>query len=189
MSNIFPLKEFDTWEETATKTYPALKMFFHEAYGWRLTAIELRNTTGQNGYTNNTIYNAFENGEEDINDDTVDTIVTVPQAAATATMAGSLLGTTPGSTVNAEIAAAISQLSANQTAIMSQMAAMSFAPATAQDTCRTQHMFQVPPFNNWQSRCSNLFSRVRLMEDVAVAAAADVDAEAKDVCRLLTPCA
>jgi hypothetical protein len=30
-SNIFPLKEFDTWETTATKTYPALKMFFQEA--------------------------------------------------------------------------------------------------------------------------------------------------------------
>jgi hypothetical protein len=75
----------------------------------------------------------------------VNTIVTVPQAAATATMAGSSLGTTPGSTVNAEIAAAISQLSANQMAIMSQMAAMSFAPVTAQGTCRTQHMFQVPP--------------------------------------------
>ena len=75
----------------------------------------------------------------------VDTIVTVPQAAATANTAGSSLGTTPGSTVNAEIAAAISQLSANQMAIMSQMAAMSFTPATAQDTRRTQHMFQVPP--------------------------------------------
>jgi hypothetical protein len=73
------------------------------------------------------------------------TIVTVPQAAATATMAGSLLGMTPGSTVNAEIAAAISQLSANQMAIMLQMAAMSFAPATTQDTRRTQLMFQVPP--------------------------------------------
>jgi hypothetical protein len=93
---------------------------------------------GQNGYTNNTIYNAFEKGEEETNDDMVDTIVTVPQAAATATMADSLLGTTPGSTVNAEIAAAISQLSAYQTAIMSQMAAMSFAPATTQDTRRTQ---------------------------------------------------
>ena len=27
-SNVFPLKEFDTWEATATKTYPALKTFF-----------------------------------------------------------------------------------------------------------------------------------------------------------------
>jgi hypothetical protein len=125
--------------------YPALKTFFHEAYGRRLTAIELHNTMGQNGYTNNTIYNAFEKGKEDTDDDMVDTIVTVPQAAATATMAGSSLGTTPGSTVNVEIVAAISQLSVYQTAIMSQLAAMNFAPTTAQDTRRTQHMFQAPP--------------------------------------------
>ncbi len=32
-SNIFPLKEFDAWEAMANKTYPALKTFFHEAYG------------------------------------------------------------------------------------------------------------------------------------------------------------
>ena len=54
-SNIFPLKDFDTWEVTATKTNPALKTFFQEAYGWRLTAIELCSTTGHNGYTNNTL--------------------------------------------------------------------------------------------------------------------------------------
>ncbi len=40
-SNIFPLKEFDMWEATAVKMYPALKTFFQEAYGWQLTAIEL----------------------------------------------------------------------------------------------------------------------------------------------------
>jgi hypothetical protein len=31
-ANIFPLKKFDTWEESATTTYPALKMFFYEVY-------------------------------------------------------------------------------------------------------------------------------------------------------------
>ena len=45
-SNIFPLKEFDTWEATAQKTYPALKTFMHEAYGRRLTALTLRSTSG-----------------------------------------------------------------------------------------------------------------------------------------------
>jgi hypothetical protein len=39
-ANIFPLKEF-MWEASATKTYPALKTFFHEAYGRRLTAMAL----------------------------------------------------------------------------------------------------------------------------------------------------
>ncbi len=107
------------------------------AYGRRLTAIELRNTTGQNGYTNN-IYNAFTNGDEDTENDTDTTIVTVtppvPQAAATVTVAASLLGTATGSANNAELTAAINQLLANQMAIMSQMAAMSFTPATTHDT-------------------------------------------------------
>jgi hypothetical protein len=48
--------------------------------------------------------------------------------------------------MNADIAAAISQLSANQTAIMTQMAAMSFAPASKQQaTRRLSKTFQVPP--------------------------------------------
>jgi hypothetical protein len=145
-SNIFPLKEFDMWEATAAKTYPALKMFFHEAYGRRLTAIELHTTTGQTGYTNNTIYNTFEATDEDTDDNTVDTINTVPPTAAAATTtAVSTLHTAP-STMNADIAAAISQLSANQTAIMTQMAAMSFAPASKQQaTRRLSKTFQVPP--------------------------------------------
>jgi hypothetical protein len=40
-SNIFPLKEFDTWETITPKTYPALKMFIHEAYTCCLTAMQL----------------------------------------------------------------------------------------------------------------------------------------------------
>ena len=31
-SGIFPLKEFDTWDVTTIKTYPALKTFIQEAY-------------------------------------------------------------------------------------------------------------------------------------------------------------
>jgi hypothetical protein len=145
MSNIFPLKEFDTWEAKAAKMYPALKTFFHEAYGHRLPAIELRTTTGQMGYTNNTIYNTFEATDEDTDDDTVDTIIAVPPTAAAATTAVSTLNTAP-STMNADIAAAISQLLANQTAIMTQMAAMILAPASKQQaTCRLSNTFQVPP--------------------------------------------
>ena len=138
-SNIFPLKEFDSWEATAAKTYPALKTFFQEAYGRRLTAMELRATTGQAGYTNNTIYNAFDVADEDTDDDTVNTVVTnvhpPPPAVSTA---GSSLNTAPTATDPA-IAAAISQLSANQTAIMTQMAAMSFATTANVPTSR-------PPF-------------------------------------------
>ena len=32
MSNMFLLKEFDAWESITSKTYPALKTFFHKAY-------------------------------------------------------------------------------------------------------------------------------------------------------------
>jgi hypothetical protein len=57
--NIFPLKEFNTWEATAQKTYPDLKTFMHEAYGRHLTAMALRSMSGQNGYSNQTMYNVF----------------------------------------------------------------------------------------------------------------------------------
>jgi hypothetical protein len=98
---------------------------------------------GQHGYTNNTIYNAFETADDDTNDDTVNTAVLVPQTAAAATTTGSSLGTAP-SAINAEIAAAISQLLANQSAIMSQMAAMSFMPANTSITRRASRTFNVP---------------------------------------------
>ncbi|KAL3823120.1 hypothetical protein ACHAXA_006450 [Cyclostephanos tholiformis] len=130
--NSHPLTiEFDTWDATAVKTYPALKTFFHEAYGRRLTAIELRSTTGQNGYTNNTIYNAFEI-DDDSDDETVMTVppITPVAASAVSTMASTVHSSMPAS-VSADIAAAINQLSANQSAIMTQMAALSFAPAPA----------------------------------------------------------
>ena len=40
-SNLFPLKEFDTWEAITPESYPALKTFIHEAYGPCLTAMAL----------------------------------------------------------------------------------------------------------------------------------------------------
>jgi hypothetical protein len=49
-SGIFQLKEFDTWESMSVKSYPILKTFIHEAYSRRLTAMQLRNTVGQQGY-------------------------------------------------------------------------------------------------------------------------------------------
>ncbi len=118
-------------------------MFFQEAYGRRLMAIKLHTTVGQHGYTNNTIYNAFETADDDTNDNTVNTSVSVPQMAAAATTTGSSLGTTP-SAINVEIAAAISQLLANQSAIMSQMAVMSFVPANTSITRRASRTFNVP---------------------------------------------
>ena len=145
-SNIFPLKEFDSWDATAAKTYPSLKTFFQEAYGRRLTAMELRATTGQAGYSNNTIYNVFDTPDEDTDDDTVDTIVhTAPPPTSAVSLSASSLNTAP-TTTDPAIAAAISQLSANQTALMTQIAAMSFAPTANAPTPRPPfHVFPTQP--------------------------------------------
>jgi hypothetical protein len=51
-SGIFPLKEFDAWEATTVKSYPILKTFIHEAYSRHLTAMQMRNTAGQQGHIN-----------------------------------------------------------------------------------------------------------------------------------------
>ena len=100
-ANIFPLKEFDTWEASATKTYPALKRLFHEAYGRCLKAMALRSTSGQHGYMTQNIYNVLE-GNNDTNDDTVTTIT---QTAAATTTTGTTPTVKPA--VNLEIAATI----------------------------------------------------------------------------------
>ena len=143
-SNTFPLKELDAWEAIPLKTYPALKMFMHEAYGRRLTAMALCSTLGQNEYSNQTMYNVFaKENENESNDNSVTTITQT--AALTATP--SSMGTAKGTAVSAEVATAINQLSANQTAMMAQMVALTMAPPTAPHTrvfvpCET---FHVPP--------------------------------------------
>jgi hypothetical protein len=148
-SNIFPLKEFDTWEAVTPKTYPALKTFIHEAYGRRLTAMALRSTSGQNGYANQTIYNVMGDELDDDSDD--DTVTTITQTAAVATTAPSGGG---ASTISAEVATALNQLASNQTALMSQitatnaqMAALSVVPPPAQPvpTYLNRGHFNIPP--------------------------------------------
>jgi hypothetical protein len=142
-ANIFPLKELDTWEGSATKTYTTLKAFFHEAYRQRLTAMALHSTSGQNGNATQNMFSMLE-GDKDTNEDTVTTIT---QTAAATITTGTTPHVGPGPAINADITAAITQLAANQTAIMSQMAAMSFAQAPAQHTCKyvPRNTFQVPP--------------------------------------------
>jgi hypothetical protein len=102
----------------------------------------LHSTSGQNGHMSQTIYNVMEGHNNDTNDDTLTTITQI--AAATTTMS---TASTVSTAVNNDIAAAINQLLANQTAIMSQMAALLFSPAPAQQmhwfvACNA---FQVPP--------------------------------------------
>jgi hypothetical protein len=52
-SNIFPLKEFNTWETITPKMYPALKTFIYEAYTLCLMVMQLHNTVGLQGYAPN----------------------------------------------------------------------------------------------------------------------------------------
>ncbi len=137
-ANIFPLKEFNAWEAVTPQTHPALKTFIHKAYGHRLMAMALHSTSGQNRYTNQTIYNVMEAGLD--NDTDGNTVTTITQAAALTTTAGD--ATPSGITaISNEVAAAINQLAANQLAIMSQMAAtnaqmaaLSLVPPQAQHT-------------------------------------------------------
>jgi hypothetical protein len=148
-ANIFPLKEFGTWDTVTPKSYPTLKTFIHAVYGRRLTALALCSTSVQNGYANQTMYNILEDGNDDDTDD--NTVTTIMQ-----TDAGATGGATPsgGTAISAKVVAAINQLSANQTAIMSQMAAvtaqmaaLSVVPPPAQNThaYALRNQFYVPP--------------------------------------------
>jgi hypothetical protein len=145
-SGIFPLKEFDTWEVTAVKTYPILKTFIHEAYSRHLTAMQLRNTAGQQGYVNQNIYNILDiDGKEDTDDKTT---IMVPAVVAAMTPAGlprrSTFAATTASMITADVMAAINQLSANQAAIMQHIAAMNISPPQA----RAAQAFNVPPIHS-----------------------------------------
>ena len=108
-ANVFPLKEFDTWDAVTPKSYPTLKTFIHAAYGRRLTALALCSTSIQNGYAYQTMYNVLEDGndDDDTNDDAVTTITQMD--------AGATGGATPsrGTANSAAVAAVINQLSAN----------------------------------------------------------------------------
>jgi hypothetical protein len=144
-SNIFPLKEFVAWEAIALKTYPALKTFMHKAYGRCLTAMVLCSTLGQNGYSNQTMYNVF--GKENENESDNNTVTTITQTAALLATPSST-GTAKGTAVSSEVAAAINQLSANQTTMMAQMATLAMAPPMAPHTrafvpCETFHVLPI----------------------------------------------
>ena len=100
-SGIFPLKEFDTWDAITPKTYPTLKTFIHKAYTRCLTALQLQNTTGTQGYApynNQNLYNILYEGNES-NSGTEGTVMTqnapTTQTAAMTTM-GSMLTNTYG---------------------------------------------------------------------------------------------
>jgi hypothetical protein len=90
-SGIFPLKDFDTWDAITPKSYPALKAFIHEAYTRCLTALQLHNTTGTQGYAPNIYQNMYNilDGGNDTNSGTEGTVATqtalITQTAAMTT--------------------------------------------------------------------------------------------------------
>jgi hypothetical protein len=145
-AQVLPSKEFDTWEQTAVKTYPGLKMFIHEAYTRCLQFLALRTMTGQQGYAqgSNNMFNMLAEKEDSEDTNAADDATTVMQTAAF--MTESTLGNTySGATaVPLEITTAINQLAANQVAIQQQMAAMTF---TALPPFRNMQ-FHIPPVQN-----------------------------------------
>ena len=146
-SSLLPHKEFNMWEALPIKSWATLKTFIQEAYGRRLTLLSLRSMSGQNGYANHNMYNIFGGlDDDDPDNDTVTTITPVTNVAARAATMNSTLGTAPTAmpSVNAEIAAAINQLSANHSTIMSHMAALSLMPTPVNPTTR-RTTATVPP--------------------------------------------
>ena len=114
------------------KTYLALKTFIHKEYTHCLTALQLRNTTGQQGYVPNNNQNMYNVLNEGYNTDSgtkgTGATQTTPITQTMTMTTGSTLGNTYVATNPSEIFNAINQITANQTAIMTQMAAMSFNP-------------------------------------------------------------
>ena len=75
----------------------------------------LRSTSGQNKYSNQTMYNLFAKENENESDD--NTVMTIRQTAALMA-APSSTSTTKSTAISAKVAAAINQLLANQTTMM-----------------------------------------------------------------------
>lgn len=112
-SNIFPVKEYEDWGTVTPKTYIALKKHFYNAYTRRLDAIQNGNTAGMHGYVNTNQYTALG-----------------------ATAEGSDSDSTGGDTTETIIAAALASseakmesIMATNAQIMTQLAAMTIAPA------------------------------------------------------------
>ncbi len=135
-SKIFPMKEFEDWETTPNKMWPALKTFIHGAYAQHLVAVKLRSTLAQQGYA--PAHNLYKNlgaGGNDTNDEL--TVMTITQVASVVTMTGSTLANIYATLVpvpiDPQIALAINSLTSNQQALyqhiallLQQMAAISF---------------------------------------------------------------
>jgi hypothetical protein len=126
-ANIFPVKDFANWETVQLKTWATMKIFFHEAFTRRLNAISMNPTPEQHGYTNPNPYSIFNTTHDE--EDTSTAITQHTLETTTEPPVGSTIG---GSTMTPEVAAALTQLSNNQNALMTQMAALSVRPPQQQ---------------------------------------------------------
>ena len=151
-SGIFPVKEFDTWEAMAVKSYPLLKTFIHEAYARRLTSIQMCNTARGQSYIQQNMYNILDiDGADDTNEDRTVTVPGVERAATPGSnTAGSIYAATNASTITAEVTPAINQLAANQTHILQQMAAMSVAAPPPPPWLLQRQLSTSHPSPTWQ---------------------------------------
>jgi hypothetical protein len=163
-SGIFPVQEFKDCEATANKMYGSLKVFAHCAYARRLVAVQLR-TTGQHGYVanhNNNMFQMLEEGASVTDDDA--SVVTITDHTAANATTDSTLGNiyavslapanpSPSPQEYVAAAAAIKQLSANQTGMWPHMQNLSLcnsAPPThvanlvLYNPPRTAAAFQAP---------------------------------------------
>ena len=148
------MHDFEEWDRraAATKTYLKLKPFIQAAFQRRLNATG--NTTGQHGYVQNAFNALAEQSDDDIDDD-VATIVT--QLAAMTTESQITAATAAASTNN--VNAAITQLAANQQAMMTQMmaygAAINANPTRARINAAIPqtlgiHNFNIPAMSTFQ---------------------------------------
>ena len=92
------------------------------------------------------MYNVFAKEHENESDDY--TVTTITQTTALTAAPGST-STSQGTAISAKVAAAINHLSANQTTMMAQMAAMTMAPPMPPQTrvfvpCETFHVPPIP---------------------------------------------
>ncbi len=155
-ASIFPLKEFEDWKAVTPKTYPALKVFIAGAYTRRLLTQKLRNTAGQMGYAppSQNMYNVLQDDESTTDGTTATKGTAITNIAAMTT--SSTITATQAST--AAITNAINQLSANQTALMNQIATMTitnrapmqpaqqYVPPIQQPPIQQQTIPHVQPF-------------------------------------------
>jgi hypothetical protein len=143
-SQIFPMKEFEDWEQSVSKNWTDLRIFVQGAYAHCLVAVNLGSAAVQNGYVTQ---NKFHILGEDDNEfkDADSTGTTATHTAAAATMNSGI--TAP--TVPADVVMAINTLSANQMTMFNQVAPLAqqmvaFSLGGSRPAWQTAAPFHVP---------------------------------------------